>query len=144
MTPAEIQLIRDGFVRLAADREGLAADFYSRLFALDPSLRALFQSDLKSQGAKLVGALAYVVKGLDRLDQIIEDIRALGRRHVAYGVQKSDYDVVGQALVGTLAARLGEDFSAKAQAAWVAAYSVLATEMINAAAVAPEREKAAA
>jgi hemoglobin-like flavoprotein len=132
MTPAEIKLVRDGFQHLA-DREGLAADFYARLFALEPSLRALFPSDLKAQGAKLVGALAYVVKGLDRPGDLIEDIRALGRRHVAYGVQPSDYDVVGQALIGTLAARLGESFDARAQAAWTAAYSLLAAAMIESA-----------
>jgi hemoglobin-like flavoprotein len=137
MTPAQVQLVRDGFQRLAADRDGLAADFYARLFALEPSLRALFQSDLKAQGAKLVGALAYVVKGLDRLDEILDDVRALGRRHVAYGVQPSDYDVVGRALIGTLAARLGESFDARAQAAWTAAYSMLAAAMIEAASVKP-------
>jgi hemoglobin-like flavoprotein len=144
MTPAEIQLVRDGFARLAADREGLAAEFFERLFALEPALRALFQADLTAQGANLVGAIAYVVKGLDRFDEIMEDIHALGRRHVAYGVQDADYEVFGRALIGTVASRLGEHFGAEAEAAWAGAYALLTGEMINAASSQPGKEKSAA
>jgi hemoglobin-like flavoprotein len=142
MNSADIQLVRNGFAAVAADRDGFAAAFYERLFALDPSLRALFATDMRTQGAKLLGALSHVVRSLDRLDGLIAEIRALARRHVAYGVELEHYDLVGEALLGTLAARL-EGFDGRARAAWSAAYATLAAAMIDAAGY-PALEQSAA
>ena len=133
MTSADIQLVRNGFAALAADRDGFAAAFYERLFALDPSLRAMFATDMKTQGAKLMAALAHVVRSLDKLDGIIADVRALARRHVAYGVEREHYGLVGESLMGALADRLGSGFDARARTAWSAAYATLANAMIDAA-----------
>ena len=133
MNPAEIQLVRNGFAALAADREAFAAAVFERLFARDPGLRALFATEMKTHGQKLVAALAHVVKSLDRLDAVIEELRALARRHVAYGVEREHYDLLGEALLGALAERLGEAFDGKARAAWTAAYATLSAAMIEAA-----------
>ena len=132
MTSADIQLVRNGFAAIAADRDGFAAAFYERLFALDPSLRALFATDMRTQGGKLMAALAHVVRSLDKLDAVIAEVRTLARRHVAYGVEREHYGLVGEALMGALAARLGQGFDARARAAWSAAYTALATAMIDA------------
>ena len=131
MTSADIQLVRNGFAALAADRDGFAAVFYERLFTLDPSLRALFATDMKTQGIKLMAALAHVVRSLDKLDAVIVEVRALARRHVAYGVEREHYGLVGEALIGALADRL-PGFDARARAAWSAAYAALAGAMIDA------------
>jgi hemoglobin-like flavoprotein len=133
MNPADIQLVRNAFAAVAADREAFDAAIFDRLFARDPGLRALFATDMKTHGQRLLAALAHVVKSLDRFDAIIEDVRALARRHVAYGVEREHYDFLGEALLGALAERLGNAFDAKARTAWIAAYSTLATAMIEAA-----------
>jgi hemoglobin-like flavoprotein len=83
MNSADIQLVRNGFAAIAADRDGFAADFYARLFAGDPGLRALFATDMAAQGAKLFAALGRVVRSLDRLECVLPELRALARRHVA-------------------------------------------------------------
>ncbi|HEX8168129.1 MAG TPA: globin domain-containing protein [Beijerinckiaceae bacterium] len=132
MNSADIQLVRNGFAAIMADRDGFAAAFYERLFALDPSLRALFATDMRTQGTKLLGALSHVVRSLDKLDGIIAEVRALARRHVAYGVEREHYDLVGEALMGALAARLGQAFDEGARTAWRAAYAALAGAMIDA------------
>ena len=132
MNPADIQLVRNGFAAVATNREGFAAAFFARLFARDPGLRALFATDMTTQGNKLVAALAHVVRSLDRLDSVIDDIRALARRHVAYGVEREHYDLVGAALLEALAEHLGQGFDERARAAWTAAYSTLANAMIEA------------
>ena len=43
--------------------------------------------------------------------------------------QDRDYDTVAAALLGTLEAALGEDFTPAVRSAWVACYSALAGEM---------------
>lgn len=133
MTPTDVALIRDGFRMLAGEPDALASAFYGRLFTLDPALRPLFRDDLRAQGRKLVAALAHVVHGLDRLDTIIEDVRDLARRHTGYGVVPAHYATVGLALIGTLEARLGSDFTPEVRSAWTEAYGLLAGAMIEAA-----------
>jgi hemoglobin-like flavoprotein len=134
MNPADIQLVRNGLAAVAADGDAFAAALFRRLFARDPGLRALFATDMETHGRKLLAALAYVVRSLDRLDAVVDDLRNLARRHVAYGVEREHYELVGEALIGALAERLGEAFDAKARAAWSAAYATLAGVMIEAAA----------
>ena len=142
MNSADIQLVRNGFAAIMADRDGFAAAFYERLFALDPSLRALFATDMKTQGMKLMAALAHVVRSLDRLDGIVAEVRALARRHVAYGVEREHYGLVGESLLDALADRL-PGFDVRARAAWSAAYAALAGAMIDAAGY-PALEQSAA
>jgi hemoglobin-like flavoprotein len=133
MTSSDVHPIRDGFRQLSADCEGLAADFHARLFEIDPTARRLFKMDLKAQGAKLLRALARFVQGLDCLDSIIDDVRALARRHTGLGVRPEHYASVGRALLDTLERRLGPCFDASAKAAWTGAYAILSHAMIAAA-----------
>ncbi len=107
-----------------------AADlFYTKLFALDPKLRALFPSDLKEQKKKLMTTLTVAVRGLKDLGTLVPVLQALGKRHVAYRVQDQDYDTVGAALLDTLEKGLGTEWTPPVKAAWVAVYGVVATTM---------------
>jgi hemoglobin-like flavoprotein len=133
MNPADIQLVRNGFAAVSSDRQAFAAAIFERLFANDPGLRALFATDMEAHGAKLLAALGQVVKSLDRLEPILDHLRTLAHRHVAYGVEREHYDLLGDALLGALAERLDDGFEGKARAAWAAAYSLLAKAMIEAA-----------
>ena len=132
MSPDEIVLVRQGFSRIAPMSEQVGMAFYDRLFALDPSLRALFRGDIRSQAGHLMAALAMVVRSLDNLSSILERIQALARRHVAYGVQPHHFATVGAAFLGTLEAGLGEAFTPEARAAWTRAYETLAGAMSTA------------
>jgi hemoglobin-like flavoprotein len=133
MQANDIRLVQESFEKVAPIADTAAALFYDRLFTLDPSLRPLFKSDLKAQGKKLMAALALAVRGLHKPAQIIPAVQQLGRRHVAYGVQPSHYETVGQALLWTLAQGLGEEFTPEVEAAWTTAYNTLASLMLAAA-----------
>src|SRR5512146_2953246 len=109
---AEITRIRRGFSAVAADADRFTADFYARLFELAPTLRPLFPDDLSSQRDKLKHMLAMLVAGLDRPVALRPALVTLGDRHRSYGVVRADFVVVGQALLDTLDAHLGEQFSA--------------------------------
>jgi nitric oxide dioxygenase len=132
MSPQQIALVQQSFAKVIPIREQAAALFYERLFAIDPSTRPLFRSDVRAQGAKLMAAIATVVKSLDRLDLILDDLRTLARRHDGYGVQEAHYASVGSALLWTLERGLGADFTSELREAWAAAYGVLSDAMIDA------------
>jgi hemoglobin-like flavoprotein len=134
MNTQQIKLVQDTFDQVEPIAADAAALFYSRLFELDPSLRPLFKTELKAQGAKLMASLKLVVRGLDRPETILPAARMLGQRHVSYGVTNEHYATVGAALLWTLEQGLGEAFTAEVNEAWTAAYTLLASIMQEAAA----------
>src|SRR4030095_11499050 len=107
MTPQQIELVRVTFGAIAPRVEAAAALFYQRLFEIEPALRPLFRGDIGAQVAKLAHTLGVAVASLDRLDTLAPTLRELGRRHAGYGVQDRHYDIVGEALLWTLAQGLG-------------------------------------
>lgn len=133
MTPDQIALIRSSWANVVPIRAQAADLFYSRLFELDPSLRRLFKGDMVEQGNKLMTMLGTVVGHLDKLHTLVPAVQSLGRRHADYGVRDTHYDTVASALLWTLEQGLGSAFTTQVEAAWVAAYTVLATTMKDAA-----------
>jgi hemoglobin-like flavoprotein len=105
---------------------------YERLFALDPSLRALFGSDMRVHARNLMGAVGTVVRALDDLTPVLVYVRALGRRHASYGVQPRHIALGGAAVLAALETVLDDAFTPEARAAWTRAYETLAGAMIAA------------
>lgn len=133
MTPEQIALVQGSWEKVEGIAEQAAALFYDRLFSQAPEYKPLFKGDMVEQGNKLMTMIGVAVKGLTRLDEIVPAVQKLGQRHKDYGVQPGDYEVVAQALLWTLGQGLGDAFDAETEQAWVAAYTVLATTMIDAA-----------
>lgn len=129
MTPEQIALVQASWQDVMPIRVKAAELFYGKLFELDPALKPLFKGDMKQQGSKLMQMLNTVVQGLDRLNELLPAVRDLALRHVDYGVKDSDYDTVGQALLWTLEAGLGEAYTPAVAEAWSTAYTALADAM---------------
>jgi hemoglobin-like flavoprotein len=129
MTPEQIHLVQATFAEIAPLGEVVGDIFYGHLFALDPSLRSLFHSDMRVQGRKLMTMLQVVVHSLDRPNALLPAARALGKRHANYAVTAEHYATVGAALLWTLRQGLGGDFTPETEAAWTAAYTMLADVM---------------
>lgn len=133
MTPHQIDLVQASWKQVLPVAETAAQMFYGRLFFLDPSLRPLFRGDIREQGRKVMAMISFTVNGLTRLDELVPTVKALGRRHAAYGVRAEHYYTVGAALLWTLEQGLGEAFTPAVREAWTAAYGVLANTMRDAA-----------
>jgi len=134
MTRDQIELVRSTWSQVERIADAAAQLFYGRLFELEPELRHLFaHSDMAEQRRKLMQTLAVAVGALDRLETLRPALEALGRRHVAYGVDDRHYDLVGAALLWTLGQGLGQGFTGPVRDAWSEAYATLATIMRNAA-----------
>ncbi len=142
MTPSQVQLIRSSWSAVEPISDRAATAFYARLFELDPRIAPLFlHTDMAKQHKVLMQTLTVVVKSLDKLDQIVPAVQALGRRHAGYGVETHHYATVGAALIWTLEQGLGAAFTAETREAWETAYGTLASVMI---AASQEADQAAA
>jgi hemoglobin-like flavoprotein len=130
MTPQQQTLVQSSFALVAPIADQAAVIFYDDLFRRDPKLRALFKGDMAEQRRKLMAMLGAAVANLQNWEQVAPVVRALGRRHVGYGVTRQDYDSVGAALIQTLETGLGEAFTPEIRDAWIACYGVVARDML--------------
>jgi len=144
MTPNEIRLIRESWTGVEPIADTAASLFYGQLFELDPAIQRLFRrTEMAAQRKILMQTLTVVVKSLDKLDQIVPAVQALGRRHAGYGVREAHYATVGEALLWTLEQGLGDTFTPDVRSAWATAYGTLAAVMIEAANADAQAEAAA-
>ena len=133
ITETDKALVESTWEKVRPISDKAAELFYGKLFELDPSVKPLFKTDLTSQGAKLMKTLGLAVSGLKNLDAIVPVVQDLGKRHVGYGVEKTHYATVGEALLWTLEQGLGEAFTPEVKEAWTRVYALLSGVMIEAA-----------
>jgi hemoglobin-like flavoprotein len=131
VTPEQLALVRDSYSELDAKMDEMAPEFYRQLFALDPSLRAMFMVDWPEQEAKFTKQMTEIVNALGDLERLMEQTMALGLRHVAYGVKPSHYATVRTALLNTFGVLLGDRFDAATHEAWVLAYNLISECMLS-------------
>jgi len=137
LTAQDIALVRASFAQVMPIHETAAGLFYNRLFVIAPGLRRLFPTDLTPQKRKLMETIAAAVGGLDKHDELIPAVRALGARHAGYGVTVAHYGIVGQALIWALERGLGDAFTMETRAAWAKLCGVLAATKQDGARQAP-------
>lgn len=125
LTTTQIRIIQTAVPVIAANADAVAEAFYAQLFAIDPSLRPMFRGDMKEQGRKLMQMLSVALSNLESLDTLRPALRALGERHVNYGVTEHHYQTVGLALLNTLEMVLGDAFTSEAHDAWASLYTAL-------------------
>jgi hemoglobin-like flavoprotein len=96
----------------------------------------MFTIPLALQEVKFAEKLTEIVQAMPRLDELLAHTRALGARHVGYGVRTADYQTLGDALLAALAAVLGDSFDAATREAWALACNLVAETMLEGAAAA--------
>src|SRR5262249_6630689 len=102
MYASDVLLVQSTWEQVLPIADTAAQLFYGKLFELDPSLRALFkQTDMAEQRKKLMQIITVAVRGLNRVDELLPAIEAMGRRHSGYGVVEEHYNTVGAALLWT-------------------------------------------
>jgi hemoglobin-like flavoprotein len=134
MTPEQIALMQSSFKRLGPDLPAVTARFYEELFQRDPTLRPLFTTDMAEQRVRFAQKLTEIVRSMPRLGELLVHTRALGARHLGYGVRATDYQTVGDSLIAAIAAVLGDEFDAATREAWVLAFNIVAETMLEGAA----------
>ena len=130
----DLEALETSFDLVAPRGEELMNEFYARLFAAAPSVRVLFPRDMTTQKTMLLSALVLLRKSLRDLEAIVPTLRQLGARHVAYGARPEHYPVVGSTLIASMAAIAGPAWTPEYDAAWNAAFEVVAGTMLEGAA----------
>jgi len=129
MTPEQIELVESTMATL--DLPVLAADFYRRAFELDPALSEMFTTDPVVQEARFAAELSEIMTSIRTIDSFAAEARALGARHRGYGVRPTHYRLMGQALMASLGAALGDGWTHDVEEAWTMAYNLMAETMIT-------------
>ena len=120
MTSRQKRLVRETFPLINEAAGPLVRLFYGRLFQIAPAVRLMFSADLAVQEKKFSDMLIVLVEAVDDLDQQLPGLRAMGLRHVGYGVVAAHYDALAAAFLWALAHMLYPEFSAETKTSWEA------------------------
>jgi len=129
VSKSDIEIVQRDWRKVERIADTAATLLYDRLFALDPSVRALFKNDLGEQKVKLIRMIGAAIHGLGDPELLMPILRHLGQKHERLGVRDEHYAIVGDALMATLRQGLGDEFGPASEAAWTRVYGVLAQAM---------------
>jgi hemoglobin-like flavoprotein len=128
MTPRQIAAVSESLDSL--DVDALATEFYRRVFAGDPAVAAMFTTDPAVQRERFGDELAAIVGSIQDFDTFYPATRALGDHHRDLGARAAHYRLMGETLLSTLAAALGERWTPEVEQAWTLAYNLIAETML--------------
>ncbi len=125
-----VDVLRSSF-ELVLDRQPeVTPRFYEILFSRYPQAQPLFGRRSRPEQAKMLQeALVAVVDHLEDAEWLESTLRAMGKKHVDYGVTDEMYDWVGDSLLRTLAEVAGDEWTPEVEAAWKEAYGAIAALM---------------
>jgi NAD(P)H-flavin reductase len=130
----DTKLLKDSFAMLTPRAAELAEFFYAEVFLLGgQDVIDMFPPTMTAQRDRLLGALIRIVTDVDDLDKLTAYLTGLGRDHRKFAVKPEHYDVVGQALLATLAHFAGDAWTPELKATWAGAYALIAQVMQQAA-----------
>lgn len=130
-----VLLLRSSFDLVISRQPQITPRFYEILFSRYPQVRPLFGRNAQAaQQQMLQEALVAVMDHLEDASWLSQTLRAMGAKHVDYGVADEMYAWVGDSLLSTLAEAAGGDWTPELQAAWAEAYGAITSLMLQGAA----------
>ena len=134
LDPARVPaLLRDSFALVADDSDKVVAHFYALVFTEYPALRDMFPPMMDAQRDRLFQALVRIVGQAEHPEGLAGYLRELGRDHRKYGARPEHYEAVWRCLISALKRYAGTAWTPDMDAAWLAAYQLIAGTMIEAA-----------
>jgi len=131
----DVEALRSSFDLVVERSPDVVHRFYEILFERHPEVRSMFsRNSAAAQEKMLTGALVAVLEHLEDAPWLEGQLTALGAKHVSYGVRDEMYDWVGACLIAALKDAAGEAWTARVEAAWVAAFGAIAGLMLAGAA----------
>ena len=131
ITERQIVLVKSTWNYVILRSQEAGETFYQRLFEIAPHLKPMFKGNTKEQARKLMSMVTLIVTKLEKLDDIMQEIKYLAIRHVKYQVEEKHYDLVGQSLLWTLENGLKDKWTNEVAEAWTKVYTILSNAMIT-------------
>ncbi|MBZ9713592.1 NO-inducible flavohemoprotein [Deinococcus multiflagellatus] len=135
LTPAQLAIIKATVPALEAHGETITRTFYASMFAAHPELLNIFNPANQQTGRQArslaASVLAYAAN-IEHPERLGGMVTRIAHKHVSLEVLPEHYPVVGEHLLGAIAAVLGEAATPEILAAWAAAYEQLAGIMMGA------------
>ena len=136
--PTPAQVLRRVFQDVFDSDPYLTRSFYELFLGRYPQVQSLFKSnDPKLQGRMLREVLVAIIDHLAVLNtldseyHLADTLRALGERHVAWGVTPEMYDWFGECLRETVQRAAGEAWTERVDAAFSDAYDAVVALMTD-------------
>lgn len=128
----DAEALRSSFGLVIERRPDLTHVFYENLLERHPEARRLFfRRPLEVQEKMLAETLVAALDHLEDAAWLSDTLAALGARHAEYGVTEEMYGWVATALVDTLAAAAGDDWTPAYEHAWRDALAAISGLMLT-------------
>ena len=128
-----IALVKATVPALEAKGLEIVHEMYARMFQ-NPEIRDLFNQshhgDAGSQPRALTGAILAYASNIDNLAALAPAVERITQKHVGLQIHPEHYPHVGEALLGAIAAVLGDAATEEILGAWGEAYWFLANILI--------------
>lgn len=128
----KVELLEESFEKVKPEANEFVESFYANMFRDNPEAQPLFENtDMKKQRQMLLQSLAFTVNNLRKPEELSKALKGLGARHVKYGALPAHYPIVGSALLKTFEQYLGDGWTPEVKQAWIDAYQVITTLMLE-------------
>lgn len=135
LTPDQVAIIKATVPVLAEHGNTITTKFYANMLTAHPELKNVFNSTHQATGhqpAALAGALYAYASNIDNLGALSPAVELICHKHASLFVRPEQYEIVGEYLIKTMKAVLGDAATPDILNAWGAAYWQLADIMIGA------------
>lgn len=106
--------------------------FYEILFTRYPQVQPLFSRNAPERQQKMLqDAIIAVVEHVEDASWLTTNLRAMGAKHVEYGVKDEMYQWVADSLLSTLRELAGQAWTPRIETAWTEALGAVASLMID-------------
>jgi len=129
--PTKSNLIRSSFKAVMSTKPELVEDFYTRLFVVAPEVRDVLPKTTQEQTEHLESMLQLALVALDMQEALIAPLHAMGEEYAKLGMLSGQHHMINEALMDTLAAQIGDDWTPQISSAWTSVLTFISSKMIE-------------
>jgi class 3 adenylate cyclase/hemoglobin-like flavoprotein len=127
-----IELLERSVALIKPQFDEFVSKFYEILFSDSAQIKSLFMyTKMEQQKEKLWQSLEVIIENLRKPKLIHVFAKGLGATHAKYGVLEEHYPIVANALIQALKAQMGLEWTPETEKAWVDAYKIIQSAMID-------------
>jgi len=130
LSPSTIETIKATIPVLKEHADAISTTMYDILFYKYPETQRLFKSSPDSQPKILAAAVTAYAMNIDNLDALSGAVAKMSAAHVRTNIKPEHYPMVGESLINSMKAVLGDAATPQITDAWTEAYFFLSDILI--------------